>query len=549
MSDTSSEKAESEKAEDTMPESTPASADPQVLVVGAGPVGLTLAHELLRRGVRVRIVDTRTEPAVTSRAIATHPRTLEMYDQMGLVEEMLARGQRIEAFTLHHGGRTLARLDADYSRMPTRYPFTLCIDQVKTEEVLRTAVHAAGAEVEWGVRLEEFEHDADGVTVSLSGPDGPRQQRVAWLAGCDGGHSTVRKKLGLTLLGESSETWLIADADVVADLPRNSIHWVRTDGVTMMMVPMSTPGRWRLLDTESREHDSRPASVANRFSRALSRGLGRTVKVAKPSWISVFTFQQRMITEMRSGRCLLAGDAAHVHSPASGQGMNTGIQEAFNLAWKLAMVLHGQAEPALLDSYSAERVPVGRALLQSTKGATFLVQLKNSLADIALPIVFTAVRTVSPLRGAIQRRVLGGVSGLRLAYPDSPLTFPGASRRGRTGPLPGSRVTAVSLPEDPAAHDTLTEQLRRPGWTLFAGAHAGEDAVRAVASGHDWLDTRVLTGPDVRLAAALGIPGTGWMLVRPDGYVSARGDRLGGADSPAAALAAATGRLRPALAS
>lgn len=124
--------------------------DPQVLVVGAGPVGLTLAHELLRRGVRVRVVDARTEPAVTSRAIATHPRTLETYDQMGVVEEMLAHGQRIEAFTLHQGGRTLARLDADYSRMPTRYPFTLCIDQVRTEEVLRSAVRSAGVDVEWG---------------------------------------------------------------------------------------------------------------------------------------------------------------------------------------------------------------------------------------------------------------------------------------------------------------------------------------------------------------------------------------------------------------
>lgn len=394
--------------------------------------------------------------------------------------------------------------------------------------------------------LEGFEQDEDGVVVTLSGPDGPVRQRVPWLAGCDGGHSTVRKKLGLALLGESSETWLIADADVEADLPRNSIHWVRSGGVTMMMVPMSTPGRWRLLDTESREHDSRPAAVAERFGRALSQGLGRPVKVAEPSWISVFTFQQRMITEMRSRRCLLVGDAAHVHSPASGQGMNTGIQEAFNLAWKLAMVLHGQAEPALLDSYSAERVPVGRALLQSTKGATFLVQLKNSLADLALPVVFTFVRTLSPLRGAIQRKVLGGVSGLRLAYPDSPLTFASRPRRRSTGPVPGSRVTAVRLPDGSPAQRTLAAQLRNSGWTLFVNGPVDEGAVRAVTVGHDWLDARVLTGPEAGLAAALGIPEAGWMLVRPDGYVSARGDRLDGSHSPVAALAAATGRHTPA---
>ncbi|WP_336053812.1 FAD-dependent oxidoreductase [Streptomyces sp. CA2R101] len=514
-----------------------------VLVVGAGPVGLTLAHELLRRGIRVRVVDARTEPATTSRAIATHPRTLETYDQMGLVDEMLARGQRIEAFTLHHRGRRLARLDADYSRMPTRFPFTLCIDQVKTEEVLRAAVRAAGVEVEWGVRLEDFRQDAHGVTAELTGADGGEEQRARWLVGCDGGHSTVRKKLGLPLLGESSETWLIADADVEADLPRNSIHWIRTDGVTRMMVPMSTPGRWRLLDTESREHDSRPEAVAERFSRALSRGLGHPVKVAQPSWISVFTFQQRMITDMRAGRCLLAGDAAHVHSPASGQGMNTGIQEAFNLAWKLAMVLQGQAADRLLDSYAAERVPVGRSLLKSTKGATFLVQLKNSLADVALPVVFAVVRSVPALRGALQRRVLGGVSGLRLAYSDSPLTFAAPPRGRAAGPLPGNRVTEVRLDRDTPAEHGLLDQLRRPGWTLFTGERVDEAAAEAAAGGRGWLDVRQLAGPDRPLATALGIPATGWLLVRPDGYVSARGERLHGAGSPSAALAAATGHL------
>ncbi|MEU2261256.1 FAD-dependent oxidoreductase [Streptomyces sp. NPDC019645] len=518
----------------------PPSASPQVLVVGAGPVGLTLAHELLRRGVRVRVVDASDGPATTSRAIATHPRTLETYDQMGVVDEMLARGQRIEAFTLHHNGRRLARLDADYTQMPTRYPFTLCIDQVKTEEVLRAALRAFDVEVEWGVRLTDFAQDGDGVTADLTAADGGVETvRVAWLAGCDGGHSAVRKKLAMPLLGESSDTWLIADADIDVDLPRNSIHWVRAGGVTMMMVPMSTPGRWRLLDTVSR--DGRPAAVAERFSRELSRGLGRPVRVAEPVWVSVFTFQQRMIESMRKGRVLLAGDAAHVHSPASGQGMNTGIQEAFNLGWKLTMVLRGQADERLLDSYSQERVPIGRALLQSTKGATFLVQLKNALAGVALPVVFSVVRAVPALRVKIQRKVLGGVSGLRIGYPQSVLTHI-ESAPGK-GPAPGQRVTAVPLPGDAVAHRTLIEQLRRPVWTLFTAGPPGEQ-VRSLADGAgDWLRIRTLEGPDAPLADALGLSTGGWLLVRPDGYVSARGRRTDRV-LLSSALAAATGQPR-----
>ncbi|MFJ9109793.1 FAD-dependent oxidoreductase [Streptomyces sp. NPDC102283] len=523
-----------------MPNPADPTRSPQVLVVGAGPVGLTLAHELLRRGLRVRVVDASEGPATTSRAIATHPRTLETYDQMGVVDEMVARGQRIQAFTLHHNGRLLARLDADYAQMPTRYPFTLCIDQVRTEEVLRAALGAFGVEVEWGVRCEDFEQDADGVDIILGTAHGGRESvRAAWLAGCDGGHSAVRKKLAMPLLGEASDTWLIADADIEVDLPRNSIHWVRSGGVTLMMVPMSTPGRWRLLDTVSR--DGRPAAVAARFSKELSRGLGRPVKVAEPVWVSVFTFQQRMIENMRSGRVLLAGDAAHVHSPASGQGMNTGIQEAFNLGWKLAMVIEGQADARLLDSYSQERVPVGRALLKSTKGATFLVQLKNALAGVALPVVFSVVRALPALRVTIQRKVLGGVSGLRVAYPDTPLT--GEDTAAGAGPGPGERAVSVRLAADASALRTLVDQLRRPAWTLFTSGEPGERISGLADGAGDWLETRVLRDADAPLAAALGLVGGGWSLVRPDGYVSARGtatDRM----PLAAALAAATGRPR-----
>ncbi|MFI6346445.1 FAD-dependent monooxygenase [Streptomyces sp. NPDC050560] len=512
---------------------------PPMLVAGAGPVGLTLAHELARHGVRVRIVDARRAPVTTSRAIATHPRTLETYAQMGIVDEVLPLGQRVSAFTLFQNGKRLTRLEADYGRTPTRYPFTLTITQVRTESVLRAALARRGVEVEWDTRLDAFEHDAHGVRARLAGPGGTEEVDVPWLVGCDGGHSVVRKRLGLRLLGEQSETWMLADARVDTELPRHSIYWVRTGGTTLMMVPLSEPGRWRLLDTSRPPHDEDPGRVAGRMAAMLSSGTGGTVRVGRPDWVSVFTFQQRMVERMRVGRCLVAGDAAHVHSPASGQGMNTGIQEAYNVAWKLAAVVHGRAPEELLDSYGEERVPVGRSLLDSTKTATRLIQLRNPVLQRALPVFFALVRTVPALRRHMQHKILGTMSGLEVNYAASSLSLP---EDGAPAPRPGDRVSRITAESagSPGPAALLTE-LAGTRWTLlwFRGAEEGaKELANIQARQGSWLSVRTVVPEDVpdvpssdaeavlddgSLRRALGAEADSWLLVRPDGYLSARG--------------------------
>lgn len=511
-------------------------------MIGAGPVGLATAHELARRGITVRLIDGASGPATTSRAIATHPRTLEMYEQMGVMDAMHKRGREIRAFTVFQDGKRLARLDADYRTMPTRFPFTLAIEQTDTEGVLREALTDLGVAPEWGVRLTSLEQDDEQVTVQLEHADGTHEAySVPWVVGCDGGHSVVRKQLNLKLIGDANNTWLLADAPMTTELPPNSIYWVRTQGGTLMTVPLAD-NRWRLLDTKETDYDGDPEPVRARFERKLSYGLGHKVTIGEPTWISRFTAQQRMVPQMRVGRCMVAGDAAHVHSPASGQGMNTGIQEGVNLSWKLTMVINGQARAELLDSYTSERVPVGEAMLEATKKAAGMIELRSRFTNLALPVVFGVVSNVPPIRRRMQREMLGGMSGLLLSYADGPLA-PEGEYKGK-GPAPGTRVCEIS-DEDikDVSWQALAEVLRQPRSVLLYVPPAGRSTVAEVASEAaerhgEWLsvvsvtnaisasDPSVVPDGDGAIRTRLGLSEGGWALVRPDGYVLDRGDAL-----------------------
>ncbi|MGW7535322.1 FAD-dependent oxidoreductase [Amycolatopsis sp. NPDC054798] len=518
--------------------SAASTAEYDVLVAGAGPVGLTAAHELTRRGIRVRVVDRASGPATTSRATATHARTLETYHQMGLIDDVLPRGQRVDHFTVHRAGRQLIRLDTEYSSLPTRYPFTLQVDQVTTEKILRDRLRGLGVRIDWSTELVHVAPHDDRVDVRLRDAGGEtHRQSVPWLIGADGGHSTVRRVLGLPLLGDSTETWLIADAVLDAPLPRDSLHWMHTGDGTVLLVPFPDPGKWRLLDTADTSGEDDPVAVGRRFERKISRALGRAVRVSVPTWVSVFTIQQRMVPRMRAGRCFVAGDAAHVHSPASGQGLNTGVQDACNLAWKLADVIRGHAREELLDSYGAERVPIGETLLGSTRTATVLLALRNAAAPVLLPAGLGLLNTLKPVKRKIERKIMAHMSGLALRYPESPLSL--RPDEEREGIEPGQRVSCAErdVREHPGWQALCTE-LTDPRWTLLVFAGPGElppaaelaaDFGRAVsvrtvsASAADSGPAGVLLDPDGAVASAFGAGPGDYALIRPDGYLAGKG--------------------------
>ena len=288
-------------------------------------------------------------------------------------------------------------------------------------------------------------------------------------------------------------------------------------------------------------------------------GVGAPVTVEAPTWVSVFTIQQRMVPAMRSGRCFVAGDAAHVHSPASGQGLNTGIQEACNLAWKLADVQHGRADARLLDSYDAERVPVGAELLKSTRFTTTLVQVRGAAAAAGLRALFTVVRNVRPLKSKIERKIMGGTSALGLSYAAGPLA---AASGAALAVAVGERVARVTASQEAdSGWRSLLAELREPGWSLLAFAKGGDGAalrrlaeeyegvvrVRVVPVPGGWGEDGTVLGPlqdpDGLLADGLAARPGSWLLIRPDGYLAASG-QLDTAD-PAAAAASLGLRSRP----
>ncbi len=383
--------------------------------------------------------------------------------------------------------------------------------------MLRDRLNSLGVAIEWGVRLGTFQEIGDAVPVRLIIDGREVSIRAAWLVGADGGHSTVRKQLGLAFDGAADETWIVADAILKTDLPHESIHMVRHQEGNLLLFPFPEPGKWRVLDTnppaEGQPIDESLITVA--FGRRLSEGSGQAVKVQGLTWISRFTIQQRQVSTLRAGRVFLAGDAAHVHSPASGQGMNTGIQDAFNLAWKIDLVHRGMAEDRLLDTYDSERRPVSTALLKSALIATRLIQSRRGFLFDAFTIAARLQDRIPKLHRRIEGRVAKQLSALGVGYGGM------ATQAGERFPRLPERIWASE------AGRSLLAWLRRPEikllvaggidlGSLFESADAFGVLPRAIArsDGND--------AGDLLDELNVGPNGAAAWLIRPDGYLIAR---------------------------
>ena len=411
-----------------------------VVIVGAGPTAVMLAIELARRGVEVRVLDKQPSPPQESRAIGIHARTLEIFHQLGLIEEFLELGHRVDGFVIHTGA--WRDIEGRFVSLETPYPFLLTLSQEHTQRILNRRLESLGVTIERGVDVTDLHEDTDRVELRMHHRGDPREGTLAagWVVGCDGAHSIVRKRLGLAFDGEDyAQDFLMAEVTIDPPLRRDRFHVFAHTRGPLPMFPLPSD-RWRIfLPQVPNRAGERAAPTMQEIERLAARRGPAGMKLTDPSLLAAFRCYRRSTKTMRTGRVLLAGDAAHIHSPAGGQGMNTGLHDAFNLGWKLALVTQAQAPSTILDSYQAERMPIATGVLALSHALvkTFATTSprKRWLRDRVLPTLM-GIPT-------LERRYMTRLAQLSHNYRRSPLATGTPRTTHPRSIAPGDRLPSV----------------------------------------------------------------------------------------------------------
>ena len=496
--------------------------NPDVLVVGAGPVGLVAGAELARRGVRVRVIDKLAQPTDQSRAIAVHARSLDMLDRMGIVDEMLSTGIKATAMEMYAAGKKLFRVP--FAEVDSAFPFTLTTAQTETERVLGAHLESLGITVERGVDLVGLTQDEQAVHVTLRRADGSTEQaNASWVIGADGGHSHTRKLVGTGLAGSfAGERFLLGDVVAEHALDLDAMHTFFAPDGPVVVLPMRD-GRMRFL-AEIHDAPGAPLNLnptQDELQAILDRRIGG-IRIVQSHWLTCFEIHHARVPAYRWGRVFLAGDAAHIHSPAGGQGMNTGMQDAFNLSWKLAAVIKGDGGQTLLNSYEAERIPVADGVIAFTNRLT----KAGTLSGAPRQMRDLAVKALSHIPAA-RRFMAETAEEVNIGYRNSPIAV---GRRPK-----GAKVAAgqhVPHVTDAAVQKQLSVAcgVQNTGHVVLTvassqvapAAGAGQTQVLVAfddthVAGYD----TVIADPNNVVAQRFGLKNGGRVVIRPDRYIGA----------------------------
>jgi 2-polyprenyl-6-methoxyphenol hydroxylase-like FAD-dependent oxidoreductase len=494
--------------------------DTDVLIVGAGPTGLVLALWLTRLGARVRIVDKTDEAGTTSRALGVQARTLEFYSQVGLADAVVEHGRQILAANLWVTGKQVAR--AVFGEMGaglSPFPYALIYPQDEHERLLIERLTASGVAVERNTELVEFEDAAGGVRAHLKRADGILETcEAAYLAGCDGAHSNVREALEIGFPGGTyAHLFYVADVEAAGAAMNGELHVALDTTDFLAVFPLKGEGRARLIGTVREDSQVQHDTLSwNDVSQRVIEWM--RIDIQRVNWFSTYRVHHRVADHFRSGRAFLLGDAAHIHSPVGAQGMNTGIGDAVNLAWKLAAVLGGRADASLLDTYEPERIAFARRLVATTDEAFTGVTSDGALARLVrlhiVPILFPLITRLASLRRVMFRTI----SQIAVNYRGSSLSEGSAGTVHGGDRLPWVKLNVNGIEDNFAPLTSLDWQV-----------HVYGEAAPTIQAMCDARRLPLHTFPWRSDMDRAGLQRNAVYLVRPDGYV-------GVADSPGSAM-------------
>jgi len=482
-----------------------------VLIVGAGPTGLVLGLWLTHMGVSVRIVDQTAEPGTTSRALAVQARTLELYSQLGLADTVVARGREVLGANFWVSGRKVARFPlGDVGNDLSPFPYAVIYPQDEHERLLIERLAEAGVDVERRTGLVSFEDAGDRVIARLKRDDGSEETcEASYIAGCDGARSTVRETLKIGFQGGAYQhLFYVADVEASGPVMDGEIHVGLDQTDFLAMFPLKADGHARLVGTVREEAEREDETLSyDDVSRRVVEWL--RLKVERVNWFSTYRVHHRVADHFRKGRAFILGDAAHIHSPVGGQGMNTGIGDAVNLAWKLAAVLHGRASASILDSYEPERIAFARRLVATTDRAFTGVTSRGAIARLVrlhlAPLLFPPLFRFA----AVRRFMFRTVSQTMVNYRDSSLS------EGRAGEVHGGdRLPWVEMNADGGLDNFAP--LSSMDWQVHVYGDVAPD-LKTVCEARR-LPLHIFPWRHEMVRA--GLHRNAIYLVRPDGYVA-----------------------------
>jgi len=504
----------------------------EVLIVGAGPAGLMMACQLALRSIPFRIIDKKENRTNYSGALILQARSVEILQHMGIAQAAIQKGAIArEIFIVFRGNRTFTVPVKNFGEGLTEFPYLLMLEQSKTEQLLTDFISDYGYAVERKTELLCFRQDNEGVVTVLNLPDGDTEIiKVKYLIAADGGNSTVREQLSIPFLGSTHAVSLfVTDCKAKTNLPSDKICFIFSDATSVGFFPLPE-GRFRIdgaipVELKTRktlEFDDIADNLANRFRIK--------VKIYKPEWFSVFHSHQRYASSFRQSRCFLTGDAAHIHSPVGAQGMNMGLQDAYNLAWKLALVIQRKAKVTLLNTYSAERRGIARKVIHSSDNVFRFVTSQHFLLKTfrlyVVPLIMKFILQIIKKQEVVRHFIFSAVSEIGIQYRDSPL-----SHHASLGyfpihaPKPGDRLPYMVFKQD-GIEVNFHEKAKGTGFHLFVfakGMSFFEIQIVAEKYAHILsIESILFTSETGHLFQRLGIENSGCYLIRPDMYIAYR---------------------------